>query len=168
MTAHRDAGFVITRRWMPSEYLDEVVPDARDTPSAWIERLNDGAHVLAAPFPDGAQQHGRRLSDGDEIEFSWTEDHGIGAVRFENEQGRLVLGRWPNAVEGEMFVCALGVPSSVSASIEEFCEHWIDNGEPVDEDVTVAFYVWSGTPKVFKFCAATARFEPVPDHALQH
>jgi hypothetical protein len=56
--------------WMPSCYMDEVVPPARDSPQAWVVRLSDGAYALDSVGWD--DETGTLLRDGEKVMFDWT------------------------------------------------------------------------------------------------
>ena len=57
-------------QWMPSCYMDEVVPPPRDTPQAWVVRLDDGAYALDGGGWD--DETGTLLKDGESVMFDWT------------------------------------------------------------------------------------------------
>jgi hypothetical protein len=93
--------------WMPSCYMDEVVPPPRNSPQAWIVRLADGAYAL-----DGAgwdDETGTLLKDGEAVMFDWTVI--IGEREWTGSAWLPPLpieppgaGEWMAAPEGEPFL----------------------------------------------------------------
>jgi hypothetical protein len=57
-------------KWMPSCYMDEVVPPPRDSPQAWVVRLDDGAYALDSGGWDDETR--TLLKDGETVMFDWT------------------------------------------------------------------------------------------------
>lgn len=139
------------RKWLPSIYQDEIVPPARATPADWIIRLDDGAYALAAGFPDH-DSNPTRLTDGQEVEFDWTEKHGTAEFTL-HEDGTWSMTRpMPTTIGGAMLVAFEGDWDSMADSMALFAECAIDNHACDREEAnTVVFYAWSDTPHRFIF-----------------
>jgi len=142
------------RKWMPSHYMDEAVPPARPTPSDWITRLPDGTPALASSDPYDDDAPGRPLTEGDIIDFDWTEHYGSRELTFhksDDEWTWALVGDEPVAPQdGDLNVAALGNWETVAPSLHEFASEYAR--EVGDGDaVMVAFYAWSRQPTSFVF-----------------
>lgn len=60
------------RRWLPTAYMDEIVPPLRDTPADWVMTTPAGAYALVSDEPFGVDDEpGRKLTDGEIILFDY-------------------------------------------------------------------------------------------------
>jgi len=73
MTDRNTISPVEDRGWLPTDFLDEVVPSTRPTPNDWLFRLDDGAHRCGAPDDDECPSFA--LVEGQIVEFSPRDDH---------------------------------------------------------------------------------------------
>lgn len=144
------------RKWMPSEYADEVVPPPRPTPDAWIITLSDGAHALAGGEPYGEDAGpGRALKEGDVVNFDWTENFGNRELTFHKSDDGwkwTLDGDEPLAPpDGYMNVAEVGDWETAMPSLDEFAETYSDSGVEDGETITVTFYAWSANDVPFVF-----------------
>lgn len=54
--------------WLPSNYVDEVMPEGKASPQDWVELINGLPHIVA-PFDDEETETTWPLTEGDVITF---------------------------------------------------------------------------------------------------
>ena len=134
-----------TRRWLPSEWMDEVIPEPRDSPSAWIFKSDDGSYSVADNETAYGSQDlaGAPLAEGDVVEFSWTEDHGQQTVSFNGAGGWTLAGAEPTATPGStMLYIEIYNAENMTDSLDELCRSEMER-DPSAHDIEVSFYAWS-------------------------
>ena len=127
-----------TRKWLPTEWLDEVVPEPQDSPDAFISPVGDSALELRAPTePREDGFYVSPLTEGQIVEFVAFDDYGtlqltIHADRTFETDDPVPAGATLFMLEGE--------PDTISGSIEEMVRNLDD---PIDPGTyTVAAYSW--------------------------
>ncbi|ASG21379.1 hypothetical protein [Nitrospirillum viridazoti] len=165
MSAMPPAGVDV--RWLPSDYLDETIPDPLRQPSDWIVQLPDGRCALIPndldgdlDTPEGLPSALLRLADEDPsaitiltdgmvVKFSWTHSFGADTLLVAGD------GRWTLASHGEQvptvpgavtLVCLTNDPDSLcedpTTLVQEYPEEFelAANGERGAE---VDLWCWS-------------------------
>lgn len=63
------------REWLPNDYLDEITPAWRNSPDAWIDKIENGVAILApcSDNDDDAEAFRLRVEIGDVVQFCWQE-----------------------------------------------------------------------------------------------
>jgi hypothetical protein len=143
-------------KWFPQDYCDEVMPEGRDSPAAWIGALDDGAPAIAKAFTDSDQQWRRRLSDGDIVEFVTLTNHGSGNVNIRAD-GTWTADPMPAAANTCCFpdCCVETLGSTIEESVEQLFE-FVEPDEVAGYNLIV-FSAWSGAIP-FRFEASTKSF----------
>lgn len=141
------------KTFLPADYLDEVVPEPRDTPSAWIVALPGDAYALA-PFDEGDEPT-RILKSGDLVSFCWHQVFGSLQVTIRSDESFTSVPE-PHPIANGFW--ERGDTDSFAPSLTEFAKGWLQNGgEP--EIVEVDHYFWSdGEPYRFEVGADGPRF----------
>lgn len=82
------------RKWLPAEWLDEVVPIMEASPVAYVEREGEGwALRLPKGNPSRSDDHEEdcwhtKIEPGQIVGFCWTEDYGHFSLTVDDD------GRW--------------------------------------------------------------------------
>lgn len=138
------------RKWLPTDYSDEVIPPPRVSPTAWVVPQADGSWEMAAneiadypqPIP---------LVEGQIVSFQWTEDFGTAELCFETDGTFTLDCDEPRAPDGgHMNVAIDGDWETVSPSVEELVEN-IRNGGDSEGVETISFFAWSTRSDRFVF-----------------
>lgn len=147
-----------TRTWLPADYLDEVIPTPRPSPSDWIITLPGDAYALAPAEDDHEPRE--ILKAGDVVEFYWTESYGTVDIDIRAAGTFAVVGGTvdprANCVRADFD------NDTVDDSVASLAENWIENGR--DPGVFVVDqYSWSkGEDYRFETAASEGpRFVPV-------
>lgn len=128
-----------TRQWLPSQWLDEVVPAPQENPDAFIRPLGGGSFELRAP--DEPEEDGffvAPLVPGQVVEFSAFDDYGM--MELTLNEDRTFTTAEPVPAEATHFMMYME-PDTISGSLEELVRN-LD--EPVDAGpFTVLAYSWA-------------------------
>lgn len=65
----------MTRKWLPSDWMDEMPPTPGDSPDAFLKRNADGVLQLA-PIDNDDAADARDMQPGAEVPFTWYEPRG--------------------------------------------------------------------------------------------
>ena len=149
------------RKWLPSDYQDEVIPPPRNHPNDWIVRLPGDSYGLAPA--DESEADPRILKDGDIVKFDWTESHGRAEFTVNADRTWLIDRDAPNAPEGGYMMVAIygDTVDTMMPGLDEFAEAFISNlsdGELPFSDI-VTFYSWSSESLEFVF--SNGSFQPL-------
>jgi hypothetical protein len=143
--------------WLPTEYQDEATPPPRETPDAWITKLDDGAPALAACNEDGAPDNGYsrpwRLTDGQVVAFQEYTDFGE-AMLTVAEDGAWTVDR-PQPVGAN---CVRIDYDYVGENLEDAVKTGWGMGEALPAGIyNVDYYAWTDDV-AFRFDAASRCF----------
>lgn len=143
------------KTWIPSDYMDEVIPTPRKSPSDWIVQLpGDGVFALAPCEEEDEPTH--LLKNGDLVKFDWMEDHG--RAEFTVRDGKWSVDRQPPPETTH--ICEIGNPDSLSyEGIEVFAKNWLSVDHD-DTETTLFYYTWSEQSEVYEF--RDGKFIPAP------
>jgi len=135
------------KKWVPTDYVDEVAPAPRNTPSDWLIRLPDGRIAIDANDSIPNTQP-RPLEDGAIVLMSWVEYHGTGFVTLDAvDKSIIALPDMPPSPPGGtmMVIGGDGGPEAVAWDLASLTSEW-DAGD----SETVTYYAWSdhGTPYI--------------------
>lgn len=147
------------RKWLPVEYIDEICPPARDTPTAWIKRAAGDRWILFGDSLNEDDEDGRlSAAPGDIVQFQWYEDGETVDVQINGDGTFRVLGTVPS---GNAF-WVLFDHESTADSFDACVSQWIENDPDDDLTITIGSTTWSD-PIPFRLVidAAGARFEEV-------
>ncbi len=131
------------RKWVPSDYVDEITPPPRETPDAWIE----GGNALAA-FDDAAPP--RPLAEGEIVRFSWVETLGAVTITIAEDGSWTSNPPIPETPEGAAFhIWEPYDPDTLSFDVDSFVAQWFELDGPGEIDAET--YAWSteNTPHRF-------------------
>jgi hypothetical protein len=153
------------RKWIPTEYQDEVIPPPRDTPDAWLRRATDGTWLLA---PSEDLGFVRVLVDGDIVEFDWTVNLGSSEFVVRSDGPWHIDPPAPEPPDGcTLQLMEAGDPESMEFSVENFARNWLDRDRS-PTSTTVVFYAWSNAPVAFVFNkGAFHPRDPAPGAGIQ-
>ena len=147
------------RKWLPADYIDEVCPPGRDTPTAWIKRAAGDRWILFGDSLNEDDEDGRlSAAPGDFVQFQWYEDGGQVDVQLNGDGTYRVLGAVP---AGDVFRVQYE-PDWIATTFEQCIEDWVDLDPDDDSIITIDAVTWSD-PIPFRLVvdAAGARFEQV-------
>ena len=146
------------RKWLPAEYVDEVIPTPRASAAEWLLQV-DGKFYLAGNDIAGDTAP-RELREGEILQFDWTEDHGTAELEILSPTEWRGEDRMPTTPAGHMVMCEAGNWDSQSDNIATFVECYCDFNKPnLPETVTVEFYAWSNVPTLYEFRAGTLHLQ---------
>jgi hypothetical protein len=150
------------QRWIPNDWLDEIIPPLRESPDAWIGQRADGTPVLIGCYDgpigeDEEQGWGNPvdLRDGQEVAFTWCRELG-GATVIVAADGTFTTDcdMPPEAT----WVWTAGFVEGGGETIAECVTECGLAEEPGPYDM--GFSQWSDGDAVFVFDATTRRFLP--------
>jgi len=149
------------RVWIPEEYLDEVTPPGRASPSEWIE--DNVAGRALAPAWDFEKSAPIALERGQVVNFYWCDTHGHVLIRLQRDGSFKILS---GAVEpAATHFWRVGDPESLADTLEEFAKQEaqsIPGGEDIaDIDVQMATWSEGGVPHALVVEGNSARFVQV-------
>lgn len=146
--------------WWPTDYIDEVVPPARESPSAWIV-VHDEGFALAGADELADDSLGPDLEDGAIVKFTYLVSFGEIDVTLTDSGYRLAS---PEPVGYEQ-CCILGgwQLETLAAAPKEMIDLLRESGAEAGEYVA-SFYTYVDAGP-YRFCEATRAFEPVVEHA---
>ena len=137
----------MARKWLPTDYQDEMIPELRASPDDWI--VNGGS--VAGMWEDDEPTP---VAEGEVVKFDWCEHLGRAKLVVSHD------GTWtcdcpiPKAPYGSEFhVMAVGDPAAMNVDMEDFITE-LDPGE-----YDIRFYAWSCNPVPHEFKAG--RFIPL-------
>lgn len=145
------------RKWLPAEYIDEICPPGRETPTAWIKRAAGDRWILFGDSPYEDDEDGRlSAAPGDIVQFQWYADGDEVDVQLNGDGTYRVLGTVPKGTTFHV----LYDPDSVAETFETCVKQWIDLDPDDDATITIAATIWSD-PIPFRLVvdATGARFE---------
>lgn len=153
------------RRWWPSEYLDEVMPQGAFTRDRWLLGRSPAGWVLAPPDRADAHAYGCRIvADGEVVDFSWVEPRGIATITIFSD------GTWRGSVPDDFTHCwekdEIGTPGE---SVDEAVENILlfDPLAPGDEvDVDLYFCKWGDA--TFRLVVENQEAKFVPEDAAAY
>ena len=152
------------RLYIPAVYVDEVCPEGRAVPSAWIGSPAAEVWYLAAGEEDEDPEI--FLTPGKVVEFAWVER--LGEVEVEIREDGTHVARSPVPAGITHFTFGLDL---LADSLDEFVREWLTLGMELDEDrlVLVDMARWSERNEAFRFevTADGPRFLPVAEELLQ-
>lgn len=132
----------MTRKWVPSEYVDEITPPPRETPSDWIV---DGKALAGFDETDPPKP----LTEGQIVEFSWSADLGSCTITLREDGSYTTDAPVPDAPEGGTFNVYDGCDADTLAfDMPSFIEALREEG-PGSYDA--AFFSWSTRNHPFTF-----------------
>ena len=152
---------MVTRTWLPMEWMDEVCPQTLPSPDGFLSRLDDGAWQIVprevADGEDGWQSCITRLAPGQVVRFMWVEHYGFRTLTVRDDGTWSIDGSgFPDGTAHFWIPCD---PDTLSESIDELVRgnDWRGPLEPGDH--MIAGYTWS-EPIAFEFVVdgATAGF----------
>ncbi len=150
--------FGTSKGWIPSEYMDEVCPEPRPTPSDWL--IADPLKRLA-PGDDGPEAApGRLVRNGDVVKFDELVSYPNVRAVWNGPGDWKLLSPYP---AGATCFCLLGDPDTVGYSLDDFMR---DNGEmgsfEPGEEFEINAFDWS----THEFVLREGRFEAAESPAV--
>jgi hypothetical protein len=127
--------------WWPHCYVDEVCPEGKDSPDAWLTLSAAGDPQLAAADQDPEQPWGKPvpLQFGSIQEFTWCLDLGDIEVTV-NTDGSFTAAHDPNPAAAHFW--ADGNPDTLQGSLESFAKSWAEDASDLPETVLVQTAMW--------------------------
>lgn len=146
--------------WIPEPYYDEVVPEPKATPTAWIGSMDDGAPGLLGFYDEVPE---RMLKDGDRVDFYETRSLGSATLTIAEDGSWSVDHEMPS---GANLVCCPDTEDSqetiaelVRVGMENADEMWGGGVEPGSEHF-ITYWYWSERTR-FRFDATSRSFVQV-------
>jgi hypothetical protein len=155
---------VAFRRYLPAEWLDEMVPELGNSPSDFLRRDENGELHLSPIEEDNRETWDEIITPGKVVAFEWTETYDDRVLTWDKD------GNW-----------SLDAPAPATANcfrpseVGDFDDIWNDLGELVqaalsdrrDEyqsPMVLEVYGWqdAGNYRVKVLESGVATFEPVP------
>lgn len=99
--------FSATRRWWPECLVDEVMPEGRTSPEAWLKPGADGVTAFLWDDEEAEQRVVATAAPGSTVAFLWYEDRGRVRVRI------IADGSWSFDGDGR----AAGVPDLFTGEV---------------------------------------------------
>lgn len=145
------------RKWIPTEWLDEVLPRMRPTPDAYIER--DGAGwAMRLPLGDADRDndfYAAAIEDGQIVDFSHVDDLGAVVVTVAADRSFTVDRPVPEQAT-HFYDGALDIAETIAEAVNGDPE-WPDTSEPLEPGEHVIRIAHWGHAS-FRFDATAARF----------
>lgn len=138
------------RRYLPADYLDEVVPTPRPSPSEWIVTLPGNSYALV-PIEEDDEEPSHFLRAGDVVEFNWIESYGLIEVTIAAD-GSFTSSRTPDPRAN-----CVWIPwdsETIDESIASFARNWIKNRIGYGKKPTtieLEQYAWSAQSERYRF-----------------
>ena len=143
------------RKWLPTDWQDELTPPPSVSPSDFLRFDDEGAFLAPLDWSPEGEPEGFgpiRLSDGTSVRFSWVEDHGQRTLTVYEDGSWKLDEPFPDGVEQFWLP---GNPDTLSLSIDELVRG--DDGvwvEPLPAgDCIVGGYTW-GPASAWRYDAA--------------
>jgi hypothetical protein len=144
--------------YLPYDYMDENVPPARPTPSAWIMRLTDGAYALTpADIYDGIPAP---LDGGKIVQFCKLTRYGK-AILTLSDDSYLVDRPMPLGADNVMVV---GDTDTLSPDLSEPADRLRDGDYQIGDEYEITYYTWSDGED-WRFDQSTGSFKQVEARA---
>jgi hypothetical protein len=146
------------RKWLPAFYVDEVIPSPRDTMDSWITRVGDAFFIAGLHDDDDLSW---RLSNGDIVDFEWTEqDHGHAQVTIEADGTYACSRDVPTIEGGTMHMAEDFNNESVADCLKTFVENWLRDCGDLPAVVDIHFFAWGNETARMEF--RDGAFLPAP------
>lgn len=138
--------------WFPDHYVDEMMPSDRDSPDAWLTRIDDGAPALDRACEFDAPE---LLKDGEIVMFTRRNDYG-GADLTLRETGEWSVSA-PMPAEAEQCCVTHGWQlDTLATSLPELVDNLkMADAEPDEYPVIYYTFVHS---IAFRYDAASHKF----------
>ncbi len=142
------------REWLPERYFDEMIPELRASPTAWVVVNGPGRPTLATFEGDA----GDALEDGAVVQFMYHLDMGTAVLTIADDLSWTVSHSMPADANGVWSPEApdLGGSSSIDVFVKEMAE--LAELEP--GSIALRYDYWSD-PMPYRFDAATCSFVQV-------
>lgn len=132
------------RKWIPTEWVDELNPTLLDSPDAFIERIGEGWGLrLPAGDPDrGNEFYQTAVEPGQIVNFMWTEHYGDRTVIVHPDR-TWIIDQPPAEAVTHFYEHSQGV---LADSIEEMVNGVPDCGvsDPLEPgEYEISTYTWS-------------------------
>lgn len=104
------------REWWPEDFVDEAMPEGRDSPDAWLAgavQRPDGWLIRSGEEDEGV---GVRVALGEVLDFVWCERHGEVEVTFKEGGGWTAHGPVP---DGYNWCRIAGDQDTLQGSLDE-------------------------------------------------
>lgn len=132
-----DAG--MTRKWLPDEWMDEVIPQMADDPNGFLKRLDDGSwqiEPLEEEQHEGNEWMVKRLAFGDTAGFFYCENYGEFVLKIAVDAAyERQVSSVPPLPAGTTHIWCCG---DIFDTLEEFADEGAEDGA----EFTAGF--WSG------------------------
>lgn len=127
-----------TRKWLPSEWLDETIPAPQESPDAFIRAIDGGRFVLMpVGNDDGEDFYRTEIIEGQIVEFSAGDDYGSIRVTVAEDRSFTLSSLNP---EGATLFWIPGDPDTIAGSIEGVINDAQASLEP--GEYTLGAYSW--------------------------
>lgn len=149
--------------WLPREYQDEVVPETRPSPSAWLVKTSTGAWAIDDGDPVEGVDAGWTLTEGEVVLFDYRIDLAKGDLIVEHDEDG--SRTWHTT-----FDSSITAPAGTHLIVWAYDvggDMWSDLDEAASDlgagKHAVAVYAWSDPSLAYRFTAG--RLEPVRQDA---
>lgn len=137
-----------TRTWLPTEWLDEVVPEPQADPSRFVRRMDDGSFELRAPDDwDDPECWRITVSDGQTINMSAYDDFGTIEVTIAEDGSFTAEQAVP---DGATQFWLDGEPDTMGGSLTEMVANLLLDGRADPGRQTIRASSWQHSA-IFQF-----------------
>ena len=144
--------------YFPQELCDEIMPQDRPTPDAWIAVLDDGAPALdIRDLWDEPLGECRPLKDGDVIKFVSRTDYGIATLTLRADDFAVDA---PMPSDAEQCCILDGLQSETLATGVEECVRLLRDYGAEPDDYRISYYTFDDGV-LYRFDAATRHFDKI-------
>lgn len=148
----------VAREWVPSAYVDEVTPEPRATPSAWLVNLPGGGRALDNSDLDASDRAPLTpLRNADSVDFMWVERYPEIELVIA-EDGSWTVSAQPHP--GTKQLCVWGYYDETHDSLDDLVAHLLKDTSRSGPSVAypILCYQWSESLPFF-FSERTGNFE---------
>lgn len=135
----------MSKKWLPADYQDEMIPDLRDSPDDWIA---PGCAALAAadeecdPMP---------LTEGEVVKFDWCVSLGRNRITVTDSDTWTCDADIPSPPEGgDLCIRVIGDDRIVDSADDLARQVIIDGDGPGSYEISIYAWSWKSVPYEFR------------------
>lgn len=134
----------IERKWLPAEWMDEVIPPCGESPDAFVRR--DGDTLKLCPLDWGTETAeewpaATDLSNGQIVQFCWTEQYGYVSVTPRADGSFEVSGDIPESAN--LFAIDEAIHDNIGDLFKDLFGSGVLEASDYDQAHDVFVYAWS-------------------------
>lgn len=139
------------RKWLPSEYQDEVIPEVQKSPDQFLQNHPDHGWIMLPPDEEADEEsfYFKKLEPGQIIRFDATESYGFYTLTVREDRSYSVDGEIPSKANCFVVDHDIYTLQDTLGSLVEGDGCLTDPLEP--GEYTLTAYWWSERPTHFRF-----------------